>query len=207
MLKAVTHFIQQSWLLVVSAFFFGLALAIANAAWAPMIEQNRIDKLNDLMRGLLTEAETFQLTLEGIEVDLGKGRTAKSDIYKALAADGTCIGWAFDCEGAGFADKIELIVAVDENFRKLAGFDVLASNETPGFGDRIKLDYFRSQFAGTPAGKLELIKTGDDKKIDSRIVAVTGATVSSDAVVKIINNYLEQIKNQMKTKGLLSNAK
>ena len=139
MLKAVTHFIQQSWLLVVSAFFFGLALAIANAAWAPMIEQNRIDKLNDLMRGLLTEAETFQLTLEGIEVDLGKGRTAKSDIYKALAADGTCIGWAFDCEGAGFADKIELIVAVDENFRKLAGFDVLASNETPGFGDRIKL--------------------------------------------------------------------
>lgn len=206
MLKAVTHFIQQSWLLIVSAFFFGLALAIANAAWAPMIEQNRINKLNHLMDGLL-KAKTFQLTLEDIEVDLGKGRTAKSDIYKALAADGTCIGWAFDCEGAGFADKIELIVATDENFLKLAGFDVLASNETPGFGDRIKLDYFRSQFAGAPAGKLELIRTGDDKKIDSRIVAVTGATVSSEAVVKIINNCIEQIKSQMKTKGLLSNAK
>lgn len=207
MLKSLKHFIEQSWLLIVASFFFGLALAIANAAWAPRIEQNRIRKLNDLMGDLLTKAKTFQLATENVPVDLPKGRTTKSNIYKALSADGRCVGWAFNCRGSGFADKIELVVAVDEKFEKLAGYDVLASNETPGFGDRIKLDYYRRQFAGAPAGKLELVKTGDEEKIDSKIVAVSGATVSSEAVVAIINNYIEQVKSRLQTNGLITDGK
>ena len=44
----VRHFVEQSWLLIVSAFFFGLLLAATNHALAPTIRQNRIDKLNRL---------------------------------------------------------------------------------------------------------------------------------------------------------------
>ncbi len=203
MLKHIRHFIEQSWLLIVSSFVFGLLLAAANAAWLPRIQQNKIDKLNRLMGGLLSGAEKFEPAVEQLEVSLPKGRTAKSDVYKALSADGGCIGWAFVAEGSGFADKIEVVIAVDEGFEKLAGFDVLSSNETPGFGDQIKLDYYRDQFKNVPAKKLELSKTGDDKKIDSEIVAITGATVSSEAAVAILNNYIEQVKKQLLAKGLI----
>jgi electron transport complex protein RnfG len=207
MLKYIKHFIEQSWLLIVSSFVFGLLLAAANAAWMPKIQQNKIDKLNRLMSGLLSGAEEYNLVVPQLDVNLPKGKKAKSDVYEALSADGKCIGWAFVAEGSGFADKIELVIAVDDNFEKLAGFDVLSSNETPGFGDQIKLDYYRNQFKSAPAMKLELLKTGDTQKVDSEIIAITGATVSSQAVVDILNNNVEQIRNQLLAKGLIGNGK
>ena len=202
----IKHFIQQSWLLIVSSFCFGLLIAMANAAWSPKIEQNKINKLNDLMGGMLPKAERFELTAR-LEIESAKGKKVKSNLYKALSDQDRCIGWAFNASGPGFTDKIELVVAVDKDFEKIAGFDCLASNETPGFGDRIKLPYWRSQFVLAPAEKLTLVKTGDAEKIDSEIVALSGATVSSEAVVKIINNSITQIKAQMQKRKLINNDK
>jgi electron transport complex protein RnfG len=202
----IKHFIQQSWLLIISSFCFGLLIAITNAAWAPRIEQNKIEKLNRLMGGLLPKATEFELETD-IEIKSARGKKVKSNVYKAFSETGNCVGWAFNTFGSGFADKIELVVAVDKDFQKIAGFDILTSNETPGFGDQIKLPWYRSQFAGTPAEELKLVKTGDAEKIDSEIVAVTGATVSSEAVVEIINNSITQIKDQMQKKGLIGNGK
>jgi electron transport complex protein RnfG len=202
----IKHFIQQSWLLIISSFCFGLLIAITNAAWAPRIEQNKIDKLNRLMGGLLPKATEFELETE-FEIESAKGKKAKSTVYRAVSDAGKCAGWVFNASGSGFADKIELVVAVDKDFEKIAGFDCLASNETPGFGDRIKLPWYRNQFTGVPAEELKLVKTGDAEKIDSKIVAVTGATVSSEAVVEIINNSITQIKDQMQKEGLIGNGK
>jgi len=206
MLKKIKYFAEQSWLLVVSSFFFGLLLAVTNAAWRPMIDQNEINKFNRLAGDLLRDADDFKIAVEGVEVDTGKGRKIKTDIKKGVSADGECVGWAFVCEGSGFADKIKLVLTVDAAFEKLAGFGVLASNETPGFGDKIKNDYFRSQFIGAPSAQLVLSKTGNDKKIDGEIVAISGATVSSEAVVEILNNYIRQIRTHLQTEGLLNNG-
>lgn len=205
-MSKIKHFIEQSWLLIVASFLFGLLIAITNAAWAPRIEQNKIDKLNRLMGGLLPQAKNFNSQGE-VEINSAKGKKLKSTIYKAVTDANECIGWAFNAIGSGFQDKIELVIAVDKDFKTFAGFAVLASNETPGFGDKIKLAYYRDQFAGAPAQKLDVSKTGDDKIIDSQIVAITGATVSSEAVVKIINNTASQIKEQMQQKGFITNGK
>ena len=201
------HFIEQSWLLIVASFAFGLLIATTDAVLSPRIEQNKIDKINRLMSSLLPEAKKFKLTAE-FEIESAKGgKVLKSNIYKAMSEGDECVGWAFNTSGPGFADKIELIIAVDKDFQKIAGLDCLATNETPGFGDQIKLLNWRSQFAGAPVEELELVKIGDAEEIDSEIVAISGATVSSEAVVKIINNSLIQIKNQMQKEGLISNDK
>ena len=192
--------------MIISSFCFGLLIAMANATWSPRIEQNKIDKLNVLCGSLLTEAESFEPAGDA-EIESVRGKKLKSNIYKALSKTGGCVGWVFNASGPGFADKIELVVAVDKDFERITGFDCLLSNETPGFGDQIKLPCWRSQFAGAPAEELQLVKTGDIKKIDSEIVAITGATVSSEAVVEIINNSLGQVKEQMQEKGLIGNAK
>ena len=196
MLKAIKHFVEQSWLLIVSSFFFGLLIAITNAAWAPRIEQNKTAKLNHLMTSLLPNAARFTLDTN-LEIESANGKKTETSVYKALSHIGQCMGYCFNVSGPGFADKIELVVAVDKDFEKIEGFDVLASNETPGFGDQIKQSFYRSQFLGAPVGILELVKTGDANKIDSEIVAISGATISSQAVVNIINNSLIQIKDQM----------
>jgi electron transport complex protein RnfG len=204
----IKHFIQQSWLLIVASCLFGLLIAVANAALSERIEQNRINKLNRLTRALLPEAENFIALDTEIEIESTRGKKEKVQVYKAVS-EGKCVGWSFNAAGSGFADKIELVVAVDKDFQKLAGFDILASNETPGFGDQIKYDYFRDQFKGAPAEELKLVSIGSANpgEIDSEIVAITGATISSEAVVEIINNSITQIKNQMQKKGLIGNAK
>lgn len=205
-MSKLRHFLEQSWLLIVSAFFFGVLIAIANAAWSPRIERNKVEKLNRLMRGLVAGAADFKPAGE-LEVKSPKGQKMVSSLYRAVSETNMPVGWVFTCEGSGFQDKIELVVATDKDFRKFAGYAVLSSNETPNFGDKIKQSYFRSQFNGAPVETLELLKTGDDKIIDGKIVAITGATVSSQAVVDIINNAAGQIRNQVQEKGWLRNAR
>ncbi len=205
-MSKIKLFIRESWLLLFCSFSFGLMLAATNAAWSGKVEQNKINKIKNLMSNLLPDANNFEPVLD-VEVDLGKGRKATSQIFKAFSDKGECTGWSFKVEGSGFADKIELIVAVDAAFEKMAGYNVLYAAETPGFGDKIKQDFFRSQFGGAPAGGFELSKTGDSKTIDNRIVAISGATVSSTAVVNALNNYFRQIKSALEAKGLLKDVK
>ncbi len=204
MLK-IKHFIEQSWLLITASFFFGLLIAVTSAALSPRIEQNKINKRNLLVSTLMPEAKDF-VPVEGeIEIDSIQGRKETVEVFRAMSKEGECVGWSFNAIGPGFADKIELVVAVDKNFEKLAGFDVLASNETPGFGNQIKFDYFRDQFKGAPAEGLKLATSGDNTKIDSEIIAISGATISSEAVVDIISNAVTQIKEQIQQKGLIGN--
>ena len=204
----VLFFLQESWLLMVSAIFFGCLLASLNAYWAPKITQNETEKFNKLAGDLIAGAQKFQSVGDSIPVDIGKGEVYTVDVKKGTDADGDLVGWAFVCEGSGFADKIKLVIATDASFNKLAGFGVLGSNETPGFGDKINIKpeaggFFQPQFIGAPVAELELTKIGDPEKIDNQIVAISGATVTSDAVVKIFNTFLLPVKQAMAEQGLL----
>jgi electron transport complex protein RnfG len=204
----VLFFLQESWLLMISAILFGCLLACLNAAWQPKIKQNEIDKFNKLAGGLLSSAEQFDTALEAVPVDIGKGKTYSVEIKKGTDTNGNLVGWAFVCEGSGFADKIKLVVATDAGFNTMAGFGVLSSNETPGFGDKINIKsedggFYQPQFIGAPVTELELTKVGDPEKIDSQIVAISGATVTSEAVVKIFNTFLVPIKEAMLEQNFL----
>jgi electron transport complex protein RnfG len=201
----VLFFVEESWLLLVSAVLFGCLLACLNAAWQPLIQQNEINKFNQLAGGLLSGAEQFETALKAVPVDIGKGKMYNVQVKKGTDTAGNLIGWAFVIEGSGFADKIKLVVGVDAAFEKLAGFGVLSSNETPGFGDKITIKdgFYQSQYKGAPVAELTLSKTGDAEEIDGEIIAISGATVTSEAVVKIFNTFLLPIKDAMAAKGLL----
>lgn len=215
MLK-IKYFFQQSWLLIVASFAFGLLIAVTNASLDSRIKQNEKVKLNDLMRSLIVDANDFQIAIEQAEIPGDKGRIEKTNVYKSLDDNGGCIGFAFVGVGSGFADKIKLVIAVDSTCEKFFGFKVLSSNETPGFGSKIADDDpesdedFADQFKGAPAKEVELIKTSKlevIRKIDSQIVAISGATVSSEAVVKIFNTYIIEIREQLQQQGLIGDDK
>jgi electron transport complex protein RnfG len=196
----IQYFIKQSWLLILSSFCFGLLLAIANAAWSPRILQNEKDKLNKLIVGLVSDANDFQVVIDDVNIPGERGKITKTDVYRARDEEGKTAGYAFVGVGSGFADKIKLVIAIDSKCEKLLGFDVLSSNETPGFGDKIKEKDFQNQFKGIGAGNLELIKAGKTK--DSEILAISGATISSESVVKIFNTYIDKIKEKIQEAGL-----
>ena len=203
------HFIEQSWLLIAASFVFGLLLAATNYALEPRIIQNKIDKLNRKARVLLPAAKHF-VPLEPAEGDAikimsARGKEVEIVGYKGVSADENGVGWAFNVSGSGFADKIELVVVVDYAFEKMMGYGVLFSNETPGFWDKINDAGFADQFKDVPVGQFTLVTT--KSKEESEIEAISGATISSEAVVRILNDSLEQIKKQMQKKGLIVDGK
>lgn len=201
----ILFFCQESWLLLAAAVVFGSLLAVLSTLWAPLIAENQKDKFNTQAGLMLKGAVTFETVAEDIQIDIGKGAPQTVHIKKALAADGSLVGWAFMAEGAGFADKIQLVLAVSADFEILRGYSVLSSNETPGFGDKIALPngYYQKQFVGIPTRELILQKTGDPSVIDDNIVAISGATVSSQAVVDILNTYVGKVKDALKEKNLI----
>jgi len=172
-----------------AALVFGLLVAFVNGQLKGRIAENAKRKLGNEMQMLLSEAKNFE------EV---KDSTGEMLYSVGKDVNGQVAGYAIRATGGGFADKIGLLVTLDSKGKNLLGIAVLQSNETPGFGDKIKGEMFKGQFVGCPAGqKLVVIKTGDRGVVDEQIVAITGATISSEAVVKIVNEAVETLRRQI----------
>ena len=204
------HFFEQSWLLLLCSFIFGLLIALANTAWSPRIRANEKAKLDTLMAGLISNAKEYEIVISQMEIINESGTITKTDIYKAEDDSGKTIGFAFVGTGAGFSGEIKLVIAVDSSCEKIFGYNVLQCTDSVGFGDRIdskKDKFFASQFVGAPAGRFELLRAGSAENIDSQIVAISGATISSTAVVDIFNTYINTVKDKLKEKGFISDGK
>jgi RnfABCDGE-type electron transport complex G subunit len=102
----------------------------------------------------------------------------------------------------GFGGKVEAIVGWTEDLNNVVGISVSAPKETPGFGDRVnevlsentwynlltgtmkdetgKCPWFQEQFSGNTIAQAKLKKDG------GQIDAITGATITSNAVVRAV---------------------
>jgi electron transport complex protein RnfG len=117
------------------------------------------------------------------------GDDAAKQIYAAYDEAGVFRGYAIPAEGSGFQDTIALIFGFDPAKRVIVGMQVLESRETPGLGDKIAKDpVFVSNFDAlevTP--EIRLVKNGA-KSAANEVDSITGATISSKAVVRILND-------------------
>ncbi len=94
--------------------------------------------------------------------------------------DGRIAGYAVLSNGTGFQGGIVLMVGIDPELKKITGVVVLESVETPGLGDKIRSDDFLVQFK--------------EMAVPVQVDAITGATISSIAVEKIVNRAIKNVK-------------
>ena len=110
-------------------------------------------------------------------------------VYRGYDAQGAPIGYAIEARGPGFSETIRLIFGFDLRRQELLGMTVLDSKETPGIADDIERPVFTSQFAGAKAPVVG-VKASMQNKPPGTIVMITGATISSRAVLRAINTTL-----------------
>lgn len=124
--------------------------------------------------------------------------TASLDrIYVGWDEGGAPVGIAAAAGEPGFQDIIGLIFGFDPGSGDVLGMKVLESKETPGLGDKIIKDSaFVRQFrgVGTP---LEGVKPGMGSGADNEVDMITGATISAQAVVDIINNRVAALEGAL----------
>lgn len=125
-------------------------------------------------------------TMKAIEAVLPGGGTqvdvaVTGNVKNVYASDS---GYAVEMNSSGFGGTIELMVGVAKD-GTILGVSIISHSETAGLGavaaaDTSAGEAFRTQFAGR-SGELNVNKDG------GTINAITGATITSRAVTRAVN--------------------
>ena len=121
--------------------------------------------------------------------------SAGADEFKNVVPDrvwevlrsGQKAGYIFLTRVQGYSGPITLMFGTDSD-GAVTGLRILSHTETPGLGAKITTAKFRDQFKNKRLEQL-ILKKADPAK--GQIDAITGATISSRAVTKIMRSTLE----------------
>lgn len=175
----------------------GFLLVFVFVATEPAIKAHKAMVLREAIQEVLSGPEHFDTLFvqDGAlvaELPAGVDPEKIDQIYPGFDASGDQIGYAIVAAEPGFQDIVRLIFGYNAETQRVLGMKVLESKETPGLGDKIEKDQaFVSGFGGALApiiGVKAGQNTGDEHEVDM----ITGATISSKSVIRIINNAVER---------------
>lgn len=142
-------------------------LAVVNGVTVDIIAVNEQKAKEDAIRNIYPALATMQ-TAEG---EWAEGVNA---VYTVYGEGETLIGYAVDLNSAGFGGDINMMVGIDAA-GTVVGTRVISHSETPGLGSKATVDGHLAKYDG---------KNGE---IPEKLDAVTGATISSKAIIAGIN--------------------
>ena len=161
--------------LTMAAFLSGLIIGVVFFfTYEKAEEQKRLQKELS-MKELVPDAARF-VPIEG-----------KQEWFRAEKDDKT-LAYLLLAEQKGFDGHIKMFVAVTPD-KKVIGYKVLSHKETPGLGDVAFKPKFASQFTGKGIENMELVKIQEEGKI----LAITGATITSRAVTAAVKHVLVEV--------------
>ena len=202
----------QAWLVLLLSIAFGAALSGVQAKLGPIIAQNSLNEMlqrvPDLVWGerakeLMTRKDApAVITSQVVRVQVN-GKTKYYKLFKATSG-GRLDGWVVKTSGQGYAERIDLLVGIDPSATVITGVYILEQKETPGLGNKIISSHWRSQFANRKTDQpLVVTKRGDGGP--HTIDAITGATISSRSVTRIVNRAVRDLKSDLAAAHLEGN--
>lgn len=175
----------------------GLLIVTIFQLTKPRIERLREEALERAILEVVPGAassRTFVAAAGGGFAPQAAGERAVRRVHAAYGASGELVGLAIEAAGMGYQDTIRLIWGYSPDLETTVGLKVLESKETPGLGDRILsdpafLENFRALDVTVAAAGLAhpvvAVKHGE-KDEAWQVDGITGATISSKAVAKIV---------------------
>lgn len=132
-------------------------------------------------------------------------------VYGGKDEEGNIVGFAIKASGNGFQDKITLMLGTNTSLKKINRLAILDQKETPGLGAKIAdskffLLYWENRDS---RGTITLHKpavSSPEELLPTEVNTITGATISSEAVLSIVNTSLEQVREIIKEGKLSSEA-
>lgn len=184
--------------LAIAGLLSGLVLVGVYLSTEPRIAKNRAEALRRAVYQVLPgtdRIDTYVLDDAGVPAPWGGDGDRLPDgeaVYAGLREDGSLVGLAIPAEGSGFMDTIRLIYGFDPAREVVVGMAVLDSRETPGLGDKIIYDpEFLANFEAL-AVRPRIVPVKDGRDAPNEVDCITGATISSEAVVSILNESTER---------------
>lgn len=155
-----------------------LLLSVVNKVTAPVIAENQTEKTFASMRVVMPEAVDF----EKQEIS---GSSTVTEAYSAVNASGEEIGMCVIGTAFGYGGEVKVLTGI--SCGKVTGIDILSHSETPGLGATATNDDFKNQFIGKENGIVVSKQNAEENEIN----AISGATITSNAVTGCVNAALE----------------
>ncbi len=132
----------------------------------------------EAMKSVCPEAESFE-GKEGLE----------TEFYRGLDSSGNLVGYAIPSAYKGYGGDVEIMVGVSLE-GQVTGVEILSHEETPGLGANCTKKEFTDMYKqSAPQDGFSVVKDGTGGE-GGRIDALTGATITSNAVTQAVNNAL-----------------
>lgn len=138
--------------------------------------------ISALVTGAL--AFTFQMTAPVIQANQIK---AEKEAAEAVLAGQE--GTALKTQVKSYGGKLEMMVGISPD-GKILGVKILSHSDTPGLGTQPMESDYLAQYAGLD------VLSGNHIKDDTQVDAVTGATISSNAIYQGVKQALADFKEK-----------
>ncbi len=175
--------------LTIIAALAGLALSGVYSVTKGTIEAQELAKETEAYKAVCPEAASFAVAENAEEaIAAMEGQTTRvNKAYVAKDAAGNTIGYALNVSSKGFGGDVSMAMGLTAD-GKITGISFTELNETAGLGMKASEPAFRDQFTGK-SGSLTLVKGGASG--EQEIGAITGASVTSNAVINAVNAGLD----------------
>jgi electron transport complex protein RnfG len=173
-----TYF-KYSTVLFIISFVACAILAFVNSTTAPIIHANKLKEISQSHYEMFPEADIFEPIPE-------------KEIYlKVIDKDNILLGYLFITEKYGYSSSIQTMVGIDTEFT-IKKIKIISQSETPGLGAKCSLPSFTDLFIGKNQSQIILDKNGGE------ITSITGATITSRAIVTSINEAICELERIVK---------
>ena len=190
--------------LAIAGLVSGVAIIGIYESTLPTITANKARELREAVFKVLPGVSQMQALVyrDGQLVAVEKPDKDEPVVYGGYDEQAEFVGYAMPAAGPGFQDTIGILYGYQPEKKIVVGMEVLESRETPGLGDKIYKDAaFVGGFSAlSVVPEIVAVKKGT-KSQPNEIDAITGATISSKAVVRIINETHANWSAQLSAPG------
>ena len=176
--------------LAIAGLVSGVAIIGIYESTLPTITANKARELREAVFKVLPGVTRMQALVyrDGRIMVVPEPQKDEPVVYGGYDEQGEFVGYAMPGAGPGFQDTIALLYGYLPRDKKVVGMEILESRETPGLGDKIYKDAdFVAEFSALSVEpEIVAVKKGT-ATLDNHVDAITGATISAKAVVRIIN--------------------
>lgn len=179
-------------ILLVICTIAAFALAMTNASTIEQIIAQRNLANEQARKGVLPDADSFEAIND---TDLEQIINNNDKIVEVYAGykNNSVIGYAIKALPQGYGGAVEVMTGIDID-GNVTGVRIGNHQETPGLGANAALPSFYSQYNGKSAEKeISVVKSPPTQ--DNEIQAISGATITSDAVTTGVNYAINAYNN------------
>lgn len=197
----MNNIVKNTLILTAITVVSGLLLGVVYDITKEPIAQAQENTKQEAYRTVLSDASEFETvefdadTAASLLSENGYTSDVITEIAEGTDASGETVGYVISVQSSEAYDgSLSLSVGIASD-GTVKGIEMLEISETAGLGMKADAAEFKDQFKDKNVQKFTYTKTGEDG--DDKIDAISGATITTNAVTNAVDSALVYFQNEL----------